>query len=263
MLAIIAASTNSFAQYSKLENVPGRFWRDFNIYPKTSIPADGQELIKANYVKKREKTAYYKGIPSTAVKHIDTDGKIIRIEYSKKEYKSTAMLKYTDFGKIKEVEKKNSKGQISKTTYECHSKNRLIKSESADFKKDYSKSEVACNEFDKLSYRKHLDKNTDTPDKELRYSYHENGDKKETNYYVKGKLKHTWLFECKPEGELINVKDKGTKTLHYKKKGKVNYTNLYHVGEHGKPLKTQSTGNRWGSKSIYTYNENDLIVSKI
>lgn len=215
MLTIIAASTNSFAQYpnpyaqyANVENVPWRFWRDFNIYPKTSMPTDGQELIKANHVKKRGKTAYYKGIPSTTVKHFDTNGKIIRIEYSKKEYKSTAMLKYTDFGKIKEVEKKNSKGQISKTTYEYDSKNRLIKSESADFKKDYSKSEVAYNEFDKLSYRKHFDKNTDTPDKELRYSYHENGDKKETNYYVKGKLKDTWLFECKPEGELINVKEK-------------------------------------------------------
>lgn len=63
--------------------------------------------------------------------------------------------------------------------------------------------------------------------------------------------------------ETTYSKEKGNKTLHYNKKGKVNYANLYHVGEHGKPLKTQITGNRCGSTSIYTYNENDLIVSKI
>jgi hypothetical protein len=368
LLVLFTASNISFTQYlnqyaqypqyANVENVPWRFWRDFNIHPKTSISTKERESLKTNHVKSREKTGYYKGVPSTTIEHFDTEGRIIRIEFSKKDYKSTSIIRYTEFGKIKEVEKTDSKSRISKTTYDYDSQNRLITTESVDFKKDYSKSEVAYNEFNKLSYRKHFNADTETPTKELRYSYHENGDKKETNYYVKGKLKHTWLFECKPEGELINVKEKdatklckledvdengnyvvwdrkfdekgrltkektvfnsdtllilrqryrgtdklvyeqvnsydaenhfkssivktfdkekglrlssettyskekGTLTLHYNKKGKVTHTNLYSYGKHGKPLKIQNTGSRWSSTNIYTYNEYDLIVSKI
>ena len=35
------------------------------------------------------------------------------------------------------------------------------------------------------------------------YSFYDDGSRKETNYYKKGKLKYTWNYDCKSEGEIV------------------------------------------------------------
>lgn len=209
LIVALAVSHFSFAQNYSQEVVPWKFWRDFDIVIESRQGNKEQDLLKKNSVKSREKIRYYKGKPFSTIEYFNEEGKVVQTERtSKNGNKSTSSLTYTESGKLDQVEGRNYKDRTWKTTYLYDSKDRLIATESINTKQVYSKSEVGYNELDKISYRRLFDKKTDTPKKELSYTYHENGDKKETNYYEKGKLKHTWKFECKPEGELINVKEK-------------------------------------------------------
>lgn len=209
LFALIAASNINFAQNYDLEHIPWRFWNEFNLHSESKQRKSERELLKQNQVKSREKISYDKGVPFSTMEYFDEEGRVVRIErHWKKGGKSVSTLTYTAFGELKEVKGSDSKNRSWKTVYTYDEENRLVTTLSLSVKNVYKKTEVAYNEHGKLSYRKIYEKDTVNPKRELVYAYYDNGDKKETNYYEKGKLKHTWKFECKPEGELINVKEK-------------------------------------------------------
>lgn len=57
------------------------------------------------------------------------------------------------------------------------------------------------------------EKDSLSPYKRLDYEYYEDGSLKTIRYFFKSKLKYTWSYDCKPEGELLGVKQKDSTTI--------------------------------------------------
>lgn len=52
-----------------------------------------------------------------------------------------------------------------------------------------------------------------SPYKRLDYEYYQDGSIKTIRYFFKSKLKYTWSYDCKPEGEMLGVKQKDSTTV--------------------------------------------------
>ena len=170
--------------------------------------------LKNAFVKSRKKTHYFNGKQSITTEFFDREGRIIRSEKtSDKKTIFTIDYVYNANGRLTETVQINAKGQQKKTTYRYNKNDQLLERSTINFKNQYFGSKTEYNAEGKVISRKIFEKKRENPKRELRYTYYENGDKKTTTYLVSEKIKHIWNFDCKPEGELINVKNKDQSTI--------------------------------------------------
>lgn len=108
------------------------------------------------------------------------------------------------------------------------------------------------------------------------YTYDENGNRSESRYYKKEKLKHIWVYNCKAKGELAEPKTvKICKNRSYDADS--SFTEIYESTSKGKVtrtiIKSAADGrvleheviNAKGisqSKLVYQYNESDKLVKR-
>ncbi|MES2559063.1 MAG: hypothetical protein V4590_04950 [Bacteroidota bacterium] len=122
------------------------------------------------------------------------------------------------------------------------------------------------------SYDKHK-----TPAYRYEYDYYENGSRKETRFFSKGKLKHTWVYACDVKGELSDNKTvKICKNRIYAADS--SFTEIYESSYKGKAsrniIKSTADGKvlencafdakgRQTFKSVYQYNDAGKLVKHI
>ncbi len=126
-------------------------------------------------------------------------------------------LRFTDFyddqGNLANLVSSNSKNKTWKTNYTYNTNNILIARDSYNPKGEYFGIKKTYNTDQKLTLQEIFEKDKKTPVKKLAHTYYENGQKKTTTYTEKGKIKYVWNFDCKDEGELLNVKNKNKSTI--------------------------------------------------
>lgn len=109
------------------------------------------------------------------------------------------------------------------------------------------------------------------------YDYYENGSRKETRFLYKGKLKHTWVYDCDWKGELTTSKtDKICKNRVYDADS--SFTEIYESTAKGKSTKSIIKSARDGRvlesinlnakgkqqyKFVYTYNDSQKLVKRV
>lgn len=211
LACLFAFSISNFAQNFRftdpsflLSAMEGFEWRYNNL---------DQDVLKENRVKSCEIIRYFKGSPSASTRYFDKEGRVIREERKAKKGLAIMDCTYDDRGNLTERSGTNSIGQKYKTNYTYDSENKMTAWERVNYKGEYSAGEMEYDVNGKLLWHKLYEKNREIPFRELAYSYYENGDRKTTSYFEKGKLKHSWNYDCKPEGELIGVKTKDETTI--------------------------------------------------
>ena len=267
------------------KGVKGLYLKKFNHYQHKNSNTSfyGDAYYRSNHVKSLKQIDYFesnKNQPSYSITDYDSEGrKKAFIRFTKDDSISQkSEFKYHVNGKISTIKITNYKGEIATQNFEYDKNTNVTSISYTNYKHQSMTSSLKYNEFDKLIFREDVDmkgnylaykigynlkgkltsksifeKDSINPKKLLLYDYYENGDDKTITYYIKGKLKYAWHYDCKPEGELINIKNKDNSTICIKE-------------EH------DSTGNRilWERtfdekghlvKKKYTYSKDSTLLS--
>jgi YD repeat-containing protein len=213
VLSIVCVNVISYSQSDLWSVTKWTFWNEAGVDNQAKNILREKEDLKNNNVKSRQKNHYSHGKKITTSQKFDDKGQIRLIEREYKTKKSTIKYEYDQSGNLINILSTNSKNETWKTKYLYDSENHLVERETINNKGEYSGFKSAYNLEGKISFQKIYNKDKDNPIKSLEYSYYEEGDKKATVYKEKGKTKHEWNYDCKPEGELINVKNKDKSTI--------------------------------------------------
>ncbi len=110
---------------------------------------------------------------------------------------------YNTYGKINEVKSYNKKGNLTWESLYSFNLDTLVTEYLHKRKqKVYSKRTIEY-AGKKITSTAYYYKSNPEPKTEYKYTFYDDGSRKETNYYKKGKLKYTWNFDCKSEGEIV------------------------------------------------------------
>ena len=187
----------------------GKF-RDLPTFPFFD---DGNRTgIKENHVKTRTWIFHHNHLSAKTVQEFNKQGQTVRVETFLYKANQITTYAYNDHGELTLTETtQGDKTWSTKRTYD--EKNRLIATETVNRRGKYSGSKIVYNTDGKIISRQIFKKGREDPDAELIMTYYENGDKKTTTYKKKGKVKYLWNYDCKPEGELLNVKHRDQETI--------------------------------------------------
>ncbi len=212
-LALIFIGTTALAQNE------GRWYNGdwVQIWEYSSVSKETREKIKASGVKSEE--AYRttkKGEILTQATTFDEEGRITsanKKHWNKNKYRKHT-YKYNDEGLISKIEKTDYKGNAYLVTEYKYNKDqhRTLFVQSTMKKGETKKIESGYN-GDQLIWRKSYLKGNTTPQQNWTYEYYEDNSRKETKYFKKGKLKYTYHYDCKPEGEIQETKHKDTSVI--------------------------------------------------
>ncbi len=203
----LSFSTFSFSQNPEFSYGPWRFWMEFDIHSESKRELKERQVLKENNVRSREQIRYKKGIPYKTIECFDEEGRVLSITRNAvKVQESHTTFAYGENGKLSQYVVTNNKGEKRVTNYRYNKEGKVLSQITNDQRKGYSASTMGYNDQGKIAFRRIYLKDEENAAKELVYSYYENGELRTTDYFVKGKLKYSWKYDCKPEGELINVK---------------------------------------------------------
>jgi hypothetical protein len=268
VLILCCATLKGHSQHN-LGRVTGYSFYDL---PETKNSALApQENIAAQNISTVTTTRKYNGGSSTEIKSYDKTGRTTTREYSNSDggYSKETYTYHAD-GKSWESIRVNGKGETTASTiakyntdgrlvYQNKTGNRWERS-TGYFQYDQNGNQIytyTTNRKGKFSLRKKVydpstnkilvselyGKDTSQLIKRLEYSYYEDGSKKAIFYYEKDKLVYTWSFDCKPEGELVNVEktDSSVVCLQEELDENGNAVTWYHeFNSEGVPVKTKS-----------------------
>ncbi|WP_066757397.1 hypothetical protein [Crocinitomix algicola] len=173
-----------------------------------------KDKLKENQVEKRVKIRYHKAKPIRTIEYFDKDGKVTKREFiNLKKETSESVYEYDQEDRLKTVVYINSKGKEGRINYQYNAEGKLTEKSRVNIKGEYFGTTYQYNTEGKLTEHCIYQKTKEVPIKKLVYTYYPNGDKKTTVYYKKGKLKYSWKYDCKPEGELVGVKNKDQVTI--------------------------------------------------
>jgi hypothetical protein len=142
----------------------------------------------------------------------------------------------------------------------------LVETEYIDEKGRYSGSKKQYNQDGLLTRHFRFDKSRTEATHELIYTYYEGASKKSIVYNEKGKFKYEWNYDCKEEGELVNIKSKDKTTICIKEEVDASGNTIMwnrEFNEDGKLIKTKevrSPDKLLVSKEIF--NQEDRLLSK-
>lgn len=270
---------------------------DINNYPQNygSHSKKNQVLYKEKGVKSFTKTislSNNKNKKSKEIYQLDKEGRIIQVERFATDgaLASKTYFEFNSFGKKTLIEITNSKGETSSELY-TYTKDSLVKTHIKKYfndktttttytyrdKKVISKEtygnkgtfvafKVKYNENGSVQLKEYFQKDTTQSKKSLAYDYYESGSKKTITYIEKSKIKYVWNYDCKPEGELVDVKNKSNSTICIKEEmdesgNRIVWTREF--DENGSLIKTRSTFNEKNQiLNIQRFRENGTIASE-
>jgi YD repeat-containing protein len=172
-----------------------------------------KDRFKEHQVKSRELIHYSNGEKIRTTQFFNTDGLVTKISREIKGKVHSINYSYDESNNVIEIESTNSKNEKWRTQYYYDKENRLIGRDTYDKKGEYSGFKSGYNNDGKILFQEIYKKSKTIPVQSLFYDYYEGGSKKSTTYKKKGKVKYVWNYDCKPEGELINVKNKAASTI--------------------------------------------------
>lgn len=97
---------------------------------------------------------------------------------------------------------------------------------------------------------------------EIRYDYNGEGKLRHTSFYVKGKLKKEWVYECKPEGEALAAKTEVISSFcnYREESADGSFTNFSRILQEGKPYLLKQTYNKDSVLQLTQRFYNDSIL---
>jgi len=135
-------------------------------------------------------------------------GRIIEIERLDKNLKASykSVIKYEKDSLISEFVSVNKKGEVRRYIYHYDEKGRFIGNEYIVDTKTKKVLKVTYNNNGKITSRIAQFGNQLKKSSEIKNYYNENGDMVKSENYFKGKLKKTYHYECRPEGQATDLK---------------------------------------------------------
>jgi hypothetical protein len=244
----------SYPEWEVYQNKPPGENHTVSIYSKKGKRKQLEKSFSFNNKDQVERETWYKRSGSvskeTLFSYNDSNKITSRKVILNYKLRNVYEYRYTNFTQISSAQTffKDTVNPIGSTVYEYTSANKMksITSYNKD-KKVYSRYE---------------------------YTYNEQGNRTETKYYKKEKLKHSWVYDCDAKGELIEPKTvKICKNRIYEtdgsfmeifentSKGKVTKT-IVKSAPDGRVLENESYDAKGvlKSKSVYQYNEAKKLV---
>jgi YD repeat-containing protein len=222
-------------------------------------------VIKENQIKSKTTTHYSKGFNNSYKEYFDEEGYMTKKEYINSKSGTVTNITYNGDHKITSIVTQNNKSEKWTTTMN-YENDLMVETENIDEKGNYSGTKKEYNEEGLLLRHLLFKKSRTEPTHELIYTYYEGGSKKNIIYKEKGKYKYEWNFDCKEEGELVNVKTKDQSTICIKEEvDKDGNTIIWNreFSEDGTLIKTKevrSVENVLISRE--TFNQEDRLLSK-
>ncbi len=255
---------NASSQRNFWSETRGAF-NNFSTFSVYGTSPEQQKAIQSNNIKSKTTTHYSKNFNNAYKEFYNENGKLIRKEYITSKFETVTLLSYDSDNNITEVITKNNKGEkwVSNTKYE---NGLAVEVENIDEKGKYSGTKREYNEAGLITRHLRFEKSRTEPTHELIYTYYEGGSKKNIIYNEKGKFKYVWNFDCKEEGELVNIKSKDKSTICIKEEvdptgNKIIWNREF--DESGKLIKTKevrSANDRLITREIF--NQADRLLTK-
>ena len=160
----------------------------------------------------------------------------------------------------------NTKGEKWLSNYSYNENGQLIERITVDRKGKYNCVKIKYNSEGNIVLKEIYKTDKVNPIKSLAYKFYEDGSKESTTFVEKGKVKYVWHFDCKFEGELLNVKTKDKSTICIKEEIDPNGNRIVwtrEFNEKGALTKTKTTFKNdsvWVKTEVFT--ENDLLLNK-
>lgn len=171
-----------------------------------------KELLSEKNIKTRTINVQLRdGKNSTEIEEFDQDGNLIL--YQRYNHKNELMSK-TEY-------RYNSNQQLIYVSYWYNNKTshshklydkegHLTETRGYDSKGNFRGRTDVYGSNNKLLSTQLFEKDSIHPFKRLDYEYYEDNSIKSIRYFEKTKLKYTWSYECRPEGELMSTKSEDT-----------------------------------------------------
>ena len=225
-----------------------------------------KDELKENHVKSREKINYNHGKTSTTKQVFNKSGLVTEISRTMKGKISKINYKYDSNDNMTSIISINNNGDTWKSNYTYNNLGYLIERSTIDNKGKYNGSRIKYNTGGKIILEEIYKTDDINPVKSLEYTFYEDGNKKSTTYREKGEIKYEWHFECKSEGELLNVKNKDKSTICIKEETDVDGNRIVwkrefdDKGELTKVKITYDKDSTWLGSLIF--NSEDKLISK-
>lgn len=182
-------------------------------YYVTSNKVEKKQLA-ANKVESRTSLKTTKKGTTKTVEKFDRNGNLISIEGNSGKEKNHFHYSYSYDAQQRLIfaqYKFGKKVAWSKTEYDASGS--LIRTKGYTMQGKYKGREEFYTESGKVLAITIWDKDSISPSQRLSYEYYENGSLKSIQYFQKSKLKYTWVYDCWPEGELVNKDEKEKTTI--------------------------------------------------
>jgi hypothetical protein len=173
-----------------------------------------KESLQKNKVQSRTVLHYIGDKKTKSVETYDQFGNILTYDHYDKKGQHSVSYRYTYDSKQRPVlytYKYGKKQSWNRVEYDASGL--LKRSRGYNSKGDYFGREEFKREDGKMLAITIWEKDSLSPQKRLDYEYYEDGSLKTIRYFFKSKLKYTWSYDCKPEGELLGVKQKDSTTI--------------------------------------------------
>jgi len=258
LLTILALSCSYSAQRNYWKVTKGAF-RNSDYYNFEFQDAlKNQDLYSKSNIATKERKHYYKRTPSVSKQFFDQEGRLTKTKKTYKSHVSYREYSYDSNGNISERKYTNPKGKTKTSNYIYNEKNALISKNTINYNGKYRGEKLTYNANGEILTHNIYEKDETTPTKTLEHTYYENGEKEHTIYKVNGKIKYEWRYDCKPEGELLNIKNKDKSTICIKEEYDKNGNKTVwkrEFNQKGNLVKTKTTFKNdsvWKSTEIYT-----------
>ncbi len=211
-LALLFVVLSSAAQYGFPSLVEFQMLNSEDYYHQKNQRE--KESLQKNKVQSRTVLHYSGDKKTKSVETYDQFGNILTYDHYDKKGQHRVSYTYSYDSKQRPVlytykyGKKQSWNQV-----EYDASGLLKRSRGYNSKGDFFGREEFKREDGKMLAITIWEKDSLSPQKRLDYEYYEDGSLQTIRYFFKSKLKYTWSYDCKPEGELEGVKQKDSTTI--------------------------------------------------
>ena len=205
--SLLSAQRNFWAE------TKGIFFYNNDFDYETTELLKEKDFIKENQISEREKIHYHNGNTRQYLQYFDQEGRIVKSTFKSEKGGYETTYEYNNTGNLTKKVSTNYKGQKAVEEQVYNDQNQLVKKEKVGYKGKYSGIEQEFNKEGKIVSKKIFDKKDAEPTNELLYTYYEDGSKQSETYKKNGKIKYVWNYDCKSDGELIDVKNKDNSTI--------------------------------------------------
>jgi len=254
-------------------NAQRNFWgetngvfSDFGSNGIHNISPKQREAFSKLNVKSRTTVSYSKGNSHSVTEHFDDAGYLIKREYPNSKYETVTTAEYNDEHLITKLITKNNRDEQWTSMY-TYDNGRLVEREDIDEKGKYKGLKKEYDKDGNMTRHGRFDGDRNSPKHELIYTYYEDGQKESITYIKDKKVKYVWSYDCKEEGELINVKSKDQSTICVKEEvNELGYTVTWNrdFNEKGDLIKTKTVRGSQGELiSEEMYNVDDRLIREV